>query len=111
MKKKIMTSIKISKEIHTKMLHSIVASNLSLRGKSQWIIEAIENFLNIEDFPELVDIANEMEDLTEVVSFRMPEPIMDQLEKAVVTVRREFPSMEGVKSNIIRASVIQKLIR
>src|ERR1700733_6700717 len=108
MEKRFMSSIKISQEIHNKMLHSIVEQTSSLRGKSQWIITAIENFLTIQDYPELVDIAAEMEDLTETVSFRLPEKIMEQLDKAVIVIRRKYPTMEGVKSNIIRASIIQK---
>jgi hypothetical protein len=111
MEKRFMSSIKISQEIHNKMLHSIVEQSSSLRGKSKWIISAIEDFLNITDFYEFVDIAADMEELTETISFRLPEAIMQKLEDAVIIVRRKYPAMEGVKSHIIRASIIQKLLR
>ncbi|EKD72939.1 MAG: hypothetical protein ACD_45C00507G0004 [uncultured bacterium] len=111
MNKKIMTSIKLQKLLHFKMQQQIIGDGYGMRGKSKWIIEAIENFLQLPDYPLLVDIANEMEQLTEIVSIRLSEGLMDQLDQAVIKVRRQYPAMEGVKSNLIRASIIQRLIR
>ena len=111
MNKKIMTSIKLQKLLHFKMQQQIIGDGYGMRGKSKWIIEAIENFLQLPDYPLLVDIANEMEQLTEIVSIRLSEGLMNQLDQAVIKVRRQYPAMEGVKSNLIRASIIQRLIR
>jgi hypothetical protein len=110
---KIMTSIKISKSIHTQLLQTVVAQGYGLRGKSKWIIDAICEFLNLSptNYVDLVDIANEMDDLTEVVSIRLPKEVMSKIEHGVIVVRKQHPSMEGVKSNIIRAAIIQKLLR
>lgn len=111
MSKNLMTSIKISKEINTQMLHDIISANYGMRGKSKWIIEAINDFLELDSYPEYVDIASEMADLSIVISIRLPEELHKLLDFAVIKVREKFPSMEGVKSNIIRASILQKLIR
>ena len=49
--------------------------------------------------------------LSEVVSISVSDELMDKLDRAVISVRREYPGMEGVKSNLIRASIMQRLIR
>ena len=109
--KKMMTSLKLQKVLHRKMQQQIIGDGYGMRGKSKWIIEAIEDFLQIPDYPALVDIAGDMEQLSEIVSIRLPDNLMSRLDKAVIDVRREFPAMEGVKSNLIRASIMQRLIR
>src|SRR5579872_3722520 len=111
MTKKLMTSIKLQKLLHYKMQQRIISDGYGMRGKSKWIIEAIESFLQLSDYPSLVDIADEMEQLTEVVSIRLSDKLMAQLDAAIIKVRRQFPAMEGVKSNLIRASIMQRLIR
>jgi len=82
-----------------------------MRGKSKWIIESIESFFKLTDYPTLVDIADDMDQLSEMVSIRLPETLMMRIERAVVDVRKQFPTIEGVKSNLIRASIMQRLLR
>lgn len=106
-----MTSIKVQKLLHYKMQQRIISDGYGMRGKSKWIIEAIEDFLELSDFPSLTDIADEMEQLSEIVSIRLPDELMDQLDHAIIKVRLQYPAMEGVKSNLIRASIMQRLIR
>lgn len=111
MTKKLMTSIKLQKLLHYKMQQRIIGDGYGMRGKSKWIIEAIESFLQIPDYPSLVDIADEMEQLSEVVCIRVSEGLTTKLDQAIINVRRQYPAMEGVKSNLIRASIMQRLIR
>jgi hypothetical protein len=108
---KLMTSIKLQKTLHHKMQQHIINDHYGMRGKSQWLIEAIETFLQLPDYPTLVYIADEMDQLTEVLSIRLPEDLIAKIELAVIEVRREYPTLEGVKSNLIRASILQRLIR
>ncbi len=111
--KKIMTSIKLQKLLHFKMQQRIISDGYGMRGKSKWIIEAIEKFLSLADFPSLVDIAEDMSQhqSTEIICIRLPEEIIIKLEKAIIQIRRQYPVMEGVKSNLIRASIMQRLLR
>lgn len=109
--KKMMTSLKLQKPLHQKMLQRIISDGYGMRGKSRWIIEAIELFLELPDYPTLVDIAGDMDHLAETVSIRVPDLLMIRLEKAVIDVRKSYPAIEGVKSNLIRASIVQRLIR
>lgn len=106
-----MTSIKLQKKLHHKLQQRIINDGYGMRGKSKWIIESIETFLQLPDYPDLVDIADDMDHLSDIISIRLPESLMVKIEKAIINVRRHYPAMEGVKSNVIRASIMQRLLR
>jgi metal-responsive CopG/Arc/MetJ family transcriptional regulator len=111
MQKKIVTSIKLQKKLHHRLQQRIIEDGYGMRGKSKWIIESVESLLKIDDYPTLVDIAEDMDQLSDIISIRLPEDLMMQIEKAVVSVRKQYPTIEGVKSNLIRASIVQRLLR
>ncbi|MFN3234139.1 MAG: hypothetical protein ACE365_01840 [Gammaproteobacteria bacterium] len=104
------TTVKLPKSLHQKMMEQVICDGYGMRGKSKWMGEAIEDFLSLSNFPELVDIADDLENLSEIVSLRLSDPLARDLDQAVVRVRAEYPVLEGVKSNIIRASILQRLI-
>lgn len=106
-----MTSIKLQNRLHYKMQQRIINDGYGMRGKSRWLIEAIESFLQLPDYPTLVDIAGDMDQLSDIISIRLSEDLNVKLDQAIIQVRRHYPAMEGVKSNLIRASIIQRLIR
>jgi metal-responsive CopG/Arc/MetJ family transcriptional regulator len=111
METKVMTSIKLQKNLHRRLQQRIIEDGYGMRGKSKWIIEAIESLLTLTDYPSLVDIAEDMDQLSEMVSIRLPENLIVRIEHAIIQVRKQYPSIEGVKSNLIRASIIQRLLR
>ncbi len=111
MQEKIMTSVKLQKKLHHRLQQRIIADGYGMRGKSKWIIESIESFLELSDYPTLVDIAEDMDQLSDIVSIRIPEELMVRIEKAIIHVRKQYPSLEGVKSNLVRASILQRLLR
>ncbi len=111
MDRKVMTSIKLQKNLHRRLQQRIIEDGYGMRGKSKWIIESIESLLKLADYPTLVDIADDMDHLSDMVSIRVPEALMLRIEQAIVHVRRQFPAIEGVKSNLIRASIMQRLLR
>lgn len=106
-----MTSIKLQKKLHHRLRQQIIEDGYGMRGKSKWIIESIESLLELQDYPTLVDIAEDMNELRDIVSIRIPEPLLVRIEKAIVAIRKQYPTLEGVKSNLIRASIIQRLLR
>lgn len=108
---KVMTSIKLQESLHHKMQQRIISDGYGMRGKSQWIVESIDAFLQLPDFPVLADIAGDMNQLNRIISIRLPEDLMLKIDRAIIDVRRHYPAMEGVKSNLIRASIMQRLIR
>jgi predicted transcriptional regulator len=107
----VMTSIKLPKQTHQKMLEKIISDGYGMKGKSRWIVEAITNFLALQNFHELVDIATDISDVTEMVTIRLPNEVAAKIDKAIIAVRKCYPAMEGVKSHIIRASIMQRFIR
>lgn len=106
-----MTSIKLQKKLHHQLQRRIIEDGYGMRGKSKWIIESIEALLLLTDYPTLVEIAEDMDQLSDIVSIRLPEGLMLRIEQAIVHVRKQFPTIEGVKSNLIRASIMQRLLR
>lgn len=111
MVKKVMTSIKLQKNLHYRLQQRIIADGYGMRGKSKWIIESIQALLELADFPTLVDIAEDMDQLSDIITIRLPDELMQRIERAIVQVRQQYPTIEGVKSNLIRASIIQRLLR
>jgi hypothetical protein len=111
MDRKIMTSVKLQKQLHYKVQQRVISDGYGMRGKSRWIIEAIEDLLQLSDYPTLADIADDMDQLSEMITIRLSEDLMTKLDRAIIQVRKHYPAMEGVKSNLIRASIIQRLIR
>ena len=94
------------KEIHVKMLEE----GYSLREKSKWISEAIEDFLTLTEYQSLVEMAELVSDLTKNETIYITSDIEDQLDEAIIKVRRQYPALEGVKSLIVRASIIRRLV-
>lgn len=109
--RKVMTSIKLQKNLHRRLQQRIIEDGYGMRGKSKWIIESIESLLTLTDYPTLVEIAEDMDHLSDMVSIRVPEKLMVRIEKAAIQVRKQYPMLEGVKSNLIRASIMQRLLR
>ncbi len=105
------TSIKLPKKMHAKLIEQVIKDGYGMRGKSKWVNDAIEDFLNLDDYPEMVDIATDLEELEDTLSIRLPEAILDAIDLAIIHIRQSYPTIEGVKSNIIRASILQRLIR
>lgn len=109
--KKISISFRTSDKIDQKVLESVVLGGYGLKGKSRWIAESIEQLLDMPEYWDLVDIASAQEDFGKGVTCSIPEAIIKKIEKALIEVRQHFPSMEGVKSNILRASINQRIIQ
>ena len=105
------TSLKIPEKINNEMLQQVVKSGYGLRGKSKWIVEAIQAFLQMDDYVELINIASDMENNYKTLTFRLSQELVAELDRGILHARTKYPLMEGVQSNIIRASIMQRLIR
>lgn len=106
-------SFKIPADIEMRMNKKLVADGYGLRGKSKWICDAITEFLNSSGqsfILECIEYADELSNLNKSISFRSTEEVNQLLDKWIVKVRQVMPTMEGVKSKIIRTSIIQGII-
>lgn len=108
--KTVTVSFRTSGKIVQMMLERVVAGGYGLKGKSRWVTDAVERFLKMPGYWDLVDIASAQEDLDKSVTCIIPITVSEKLEKALIEVRQHFPGMEGVKSNILRASITQRLL-
>lgn len=95
-----------AKEIHTRMLEE----GYSLREKSKWIAEAIDDFLQLKEYQALVEMAELVDDLVKQETIYITPGIEEKMEKAIIKVRKQYPTLEGVKSLIVRASIIRRLV-
>ncbi len=105
------SSVKVSDRLNKQMSIQVIKDGFGMRGKNKWVIEAIESFLKLKDFIALVELASEVEDLSSTVSLRLPVLLVKEMDDAVLQIRKTFPLLEGVQSHIIRASILQKIIR
>jgi hypothetical protein len=104
-------TVKFQKELHLKMQQHIINDGYGMRGKNKWILESIDKFLELPNYLDFVEIADEATILDEIISLRIPITIYKKLENALVEVRKKFPTMEGVKSKLVRASISQRIVR
>ncbi len=89
----------------------VINDGYGLRGKSQWVSEAIIRLTQIDNYPELVNYSDEMHTLEKVETIVIDQEIKMLLEEAIVKIRKVFPIMEGVKSRIVRTAILQRLLR
>ncbi|MEI8055109.1 MAG: hypothetical protein WCH10_03810 [bacterium] len=104
-------TFKILETLNQKLDERIIADGYGMRGKSKWIREAVEKLFTYPDFPELVSISDDMENANHPISVRFPRNLLLEIEKVVISIRKEYPELEGIKSRIIRTAIIQRLIR
>jgi hypothetical protein len=105
-------TVRFSKRLKSEMLNALVKSGYGLRGKSKWLVEAIELFLKQSNFVELAEqgIDINQAELTEVEAFYLDRATIEKIKKASIDIRKQYPLFEGVQSALIRSSVIYRLM-
>lgn len=106
-------SFKVPEVLELDILQKVIADGYGLRGKSRWICDSILSFLSLEDeefILDAIEYADELRDLNKSISFRLTEEVEIYLSDWVIKARQKMPSLEGVKSKIIRAAIMQSLL-
>lgn len=106
-------SFKIPAEFEFKINRKLIEDGYGLRGKSRWICDAIVKLLTFSDqefIMDCIEYADEFEQLNKSISFRPTEEVDNLLNDWVIKARMKMPTLEGVKSKIIRACLIQALL-
>ncbi len=109
-KKNFKTTITLPEKLKIDIDRRVISDGYGFRGKSKWVSEAIEDFLGLENFIEYV----EMEDLSNLddrMSFSIDYLLETSISEAIISVRRIYPHLEGVKSKILRTALVQRLVR
>lgn len=89
----------------------VIKGNYGLRGKSKWISEAVEKLLALKDYPELISYSDEMHGFDEIETVVLEYKLKLELDKAILNIRKEYPTIEGVKSRIMRTAIMQRILR
>ena len=97
----------LQKDLRTR----VIKDDYGFRGKSKWVSEAVEQLLNLPNFPELVNYGDEMHDFEKAETIVVDYRLKEQLEQAMVTIRKQYPMLEGLKSQIVRTAILQRLLR
>lgn len=93
------------------MRQKMLDDNYSLRSKSKWVSEAIEQLFTIDNFANLVNYSDDMSQLSQNETISIDQNLKEELARQVVEVKKVFPLMEGVQSRIIRTSILQRILR
>ena len=105
------TTIRLPKQMKMELHSRVVAEGYGLRGKSMWVCESINQLVEIDGFEEYVSIASELSDLMSKEVFVFDPSTRENLDKAFLIVRHAYPTLEGVQSMIVRAGILQRLLR
>jgi metal-responsive CopG/Arc/MetJ family transcriptional regulator len=108
--KKKRISIILSENIMREIREKMLKDGYSLREKSKWVSEAIEDLLKLEEYHFLVKTAELFDDFNKTETFYIATELDGKLKMALIEVRKKYPSIEGVKSLIIRASIIRRIV-
>jgi hypothetical protein len=89
----------------------VIKDGYDMRGKSRWISEGIELLLGMQNYPELVNLSNVMKGFEKLESVVISKDLKKFVDTAILTIRKEYPGMEGVQSHILRTAIVQRLLR
>ena len=107
-------SFKITDDLELSLNKKIVSDGYGMRGKSRWICDAIEKFLTFSDTEFVLDCIEYADEyssnLNRSASFRPTETVDILVSDWVVKARKKMPELEGVRSKIIRAAIMQNIL-
>ena len=109
--KKIRVSYFLPEAILLDVKEVMMKERYDLKGKSKWVSEAIHDLLSFQNLNELVMINDQMEGFSKLDSISIEHELKKKLDAAVVEIRKEYPSIEGVQSKILRTAIVQRLLR
>ena len=110
MPNKVEISFVLPERLQKDLRERIVLDGYSLKGKSQWVAEAIEQLFMLEDFMDLVKVNDVMHGFEKFESVLIDRKLKIQLDDSVIRVRKRYPEVEGVQSRIMRTAILQRLL-
>ena len=109
-------TVRLPAKLEIDFLQRVITDGYGMKGKSKWVYESIKHFMSLEDFEDFVEYASDADDKEKSIDTKMQSLYFDtnfikSIHDAVIRVRRKYPHLEGVRSLIIRSSIIQRLFR
>lgn len=110
MSKKVKISFVIPEGLQKDLKERIVLDGYSLKGKSQWVAEAVELLLKIDSYMDLVKVNDVMKGFEKFESVLVDRKLKIQLDESVINIRKKYPEVDGVQSRIMRTAILQRLL-
>lgn len=107
---KIKVSFVLPKGLHQDLQERVVLDGYGLKGKSQWVAEAVMQLFQLEHFTDLVKVNDVMQGFEKLESILIDRKLKLQLDDCVLQVRRKYPEVDGVQSRIMRTAILQRLL-
>lgn len=106
-------TIRLPVQLEMDFMQRVITDGYGMKGKSKWVSEAIQYFMKLSDFEEYVEYAEELGGAgkSKLQSFYFELNLVRSLKDAVMKIRRIHPHLEGIRSLIVRSSIIQRLFR
>ena len=101
----------VPKSLQEELRLQVIKDRYGLRGKSKWIMEAIETLLKQEKFEDLVNYGDEFKTLEKKETLVLTSELRKRIEQAISHVKKCYPSLEGIQSRIVRTAILHRLIR
>jgi len=110
MSKKVKVSFVVPEGLQKDLREKIVLDGYSLKGKSQWVVEAVEKLLGLHTYMDLVKVNDHMQGFEKFESVSIDPALKMKLDESVIHVRRKYPELDGVQSLIMRTAILQRLL-
>lgn len=110
MSNKIKISFVLPEGLQKDLREKMVLEGYSLKGKSQWVEEAVGRLLILDDFMDLVKVNDVMQGFEKFESVLIDRKLKAKLDESIITVRKRYPEIDGVQSKIMRTAIIQRLL-
>lgn len=110
MSKKVKISFVIPESLQKDLKERIVLDGYSLKGKSQWVAEAVEHLFEIKSYIDLVKVNDVMQGFEKFESILIERKLKNQVDESVISVKKKYPEMDGVQSRIMRTAILQRLL-
>lgn len=102
-------SFTLPKALKVEMKEHFTKKGYSFRRKSEWVKEMVRRLLQIKGYEELISSSDAIIaynlDLTDTI--QADSILLQNIEDAVIAVRSQYPTLEGVQSKIIRTAIMQ----
>lgn len=110
MSNKVKISFVIPEGLQKDLKERIVRDGYSLKGKSQWVAEAVEQLFQRESFIDLVKVNDTMHGFEKFESILIERKLKALVDESVISIRKKYPEIDGVQSRIMRTAILQRLL-
>lgn len=110
MSSKVKITFVLPEALQRDLKEKMIKDGYDLKGKSRWVSEAIEMLFDMSNFTHLVKLNDEMSGFERMESVVIDRALKTKITEATLSVRQDYPVLEGVQSRILRTAIVQRLI-